>query len=98
MFDMHATAPSGGDCTAPYAVVLDKNYTLGEFIAAVISKSDEWGYIDFEHSGAVFTAPRFEYRYGRLLTPLSREIACRQVVSARAHGGYTRMDYHLTIE
>lgn len=97
MFKMYATAPSGGDCTAPYAVILDKPYTVQEFVAAVISKSEEWGYIGIEHKRAVFGEPCCEYKYGQLLNKLPQETLCKKVVSVRASGGWTRMDYYLTV-
>lgn len=97
MFDMHRTAPEGGDCTAPYAVILDKKYTVQEFVAAVISKTEEWGYIGIEHKGATFGEPHCEYRHGKLLNELPKETLCKKVVSVRASGGWTRMDYYLSV-
>ncbi len=97
MFKMRATAFPGGDCTAPYAVMLDKEYTVEEFVNAVLTNKAEWGYIGIEHKGATFGAPNCEYKYGHLLNELPQEVLCEKVVSARAHGGWTRMDYYLTI-
>ncbi len=98
MFCMRQTAFEGGDCTAPYAVELDKEYTVQEFVTAVLSKSKEWGYIGIEHKLATFGEPHCEYRYGQLLSELPPETLCKKVISARAHGGYTRMDYYLSVD
>uniref|UniRef100_UPI004056BC1B hypothetical protein n=1 Tax=Alistipes sp. TaxID=1872444 RepID=UPI004056BC1B len=95
---MRQTAFEGGDCTAPYAVELDKEYTVQEFVTAVLSKSKEWGYIGIEHKLATFGEPHCEYRYGQLLSELPPETLCKKVISARAHGGYTRMDYYLSVD
>lgn len=37
MFSLTRTTPVGGDCTAGYHVNLDKEYTLQEFIDAVLT-------------------------------------------------------------
>ena len=31
-----------GDCTADYEVILDKQYTVREFVSFVLSQKDEW--------------------------------------------------------
>lgn len=98
MFNMRLTAFESGDCTSPYAVELEKEYTVQEFVTAVLSKSEEWGYIGIEHKLATFGKPCCEYAYGKLLYELPKEILNKKVVSVRAYGGYTRMDYCLTVD
>lgn len=36
MFRLTQIGPEGGDCTAPYTVTFDKEYTLEEFVNAII--------------------------------------------------------------
>ena len=92
------TGNAGGDCTAPYSVLLDKEYTVKEFITEILkSRSDEWGYIVIEKKGEIFGKPNCEYRYGKLISNLPKEILDKCVISARAHGGWTCMDYLLTV-
>lgn len=98
MFNILQAAFESGDCTTPYVIELEKEYTVQEFIDAVLLKSDEWGYIGIEHKLATFGKPFCEYKYGQLLYELPKEILNKKVVSVRAHGGYTRMDYCLTID
>ena len=46
MFTLIQCTPTRGDCTAGYEVDLDKEYTLQEFIDAILTnKKDEWGEI-----------------------------------------------------
>lgn len=44
MFSLRISGPTAGDCTAPYSVQLDKEYTVEELVNAIITnRSDEWG-------------------------------------------------------
>lgn len=98
MFSFKSTGSVRGDCTAPYDVILDKTYTVEEFVEAVLTIHDEWGYIGISKKGAIFGDPKCEYRYGELITePLPDNVLNRKVKEAKASGGYTRMDYFLKI-
>lgn len=97
MLRLEQTGKIGGDCTAPYTVILDKSYTVKEFVIEVLKDRSEWGYIGIEKKGEIFEKPYCEYRYGKLLSKLPHNILNRRVISARAHGGWSRMDYKLNI-
>lgn len=99
MFKLHQLRPEGGDCTAPYAVDLGGEYTVREFIRDVLLDKREWGYIgiDIGHN-SIFGDPCCEYSHGGLKTSLPAEFLTMKVVSAKASGGWSRMDYLLTTE
>lgn len=98
MFKLTQIGRERGDCTAPYAVTLDKAYTVREFIQTVIAKcSDEWGYIGINDGETIFGKPCCEYRRGKLISNLPEEIQDKIITSVKADGGWTRMDYMLDI-
>lgn len=95
----HAT---GGDYTAPYDVILGKPYTVGEFIAEILStRPNEWGYVDVICEGSNYLTPsaRMEYRHGEALNKLPESILRLQIDidNVKASGGWSRMDYSLKI-
>lgn len=47
MIKFKRTASTGGDETAPYDVIFDRQYTVREFIDYVLTRR-EWGYIYFK--------------------------------------------------
>ena len=97
MFDLTFKGPERGDCTAPYWVELDKDYTVEEFIQTVLTIKYEWGYIKIHQRPPVsfFDYPECEYRHGKLLTNLPQEYLYKPVKFAEAAGGWSRMDYVL---
>ena len=98
MFKLISNGPEGGDCTAPYIVELNGEYTVKTFIADVLKIKDEWGYIGIEHGRSIFGDPHCEYSNGKLKTLLPDKYLNLKVVSASAHGGWSRMDYILGVE
>lgn len=97
MFKFSQSGPISGDCTAPYEVSLDKEYTVRTFINEVLTRENEWGYIGIENGYAIFGDPFCEYRHGKLASKMNEEILDKPVLSVSASGGYTRMDYLLKI-
>ena len=100
----HAT---GGDCTAPYDVILDKPYTVGEFINEVLTtRSNEWGKLIVRRKGSGYfdRMASAEYRYGEMRsyegkkTTIPEEIASLPIKEVKAAGGWSAMDYNLIIE
>ena len=86
MLQFIQTHPAGGDCTAPYTVILDRKYTFGELVDEILTKR-EWGYIRF--SG-------FEYKYrGSECDEIPNEIRNLSICSVKASGGWSRMDYNV---
>lgn len=89
--------PEGSDCTAPYSVELNGEYTVAEFIHDVLLNKREWGYIYID-SNNTYREPLCEYRNGELKTEPKAEYLNLKVTCARAHGGWSCMDYVLTLE
>lgn len=98
MFKLHQIRPEGSDCTAPYDVELNGEYTVEQFVKDVLLNNREWGYIGIDNGSAIFGDPKCEYRYGTLTSRLPDEYLKLRVVAASAHGGWSRMDYILTVE
>lgn len=100
MFEFVQTGPTAGDETAPYDVILDKTYTVQEFINTVITKlSGEWGYIGVKNpKDPFFGEPHCEYKWGKLLSSMPDDILTKTIRSAKASGGWSRMDYILVLD
>lgn len=98
MFKLKQTGSERGDCTAPYDVILDKPYTVKEFISAVLTeRSDEWGSIGIDNGHTIFGSPRMDYKKGVGEYEPLKNFFDKPVKSATASGGWTRMDYLLTV-
>lgn len=88
-----------GDCTADYKVILDKQYTVREFVSFVLSQKDEWGAIQiYDPDKSWLDYDEYEYRYGNLNDDIPNEIMEKKIISVSAHGGWTAMDYVLKLE
>lgn len=87
-----------GDETAGYSVELTKNYTVSDFVDDVLLIDGEWGHIGIHDKYSVFGSPECEYSHGKLKTKLPNDIMDKEVLSASAHGGWSRMDYQLKIK
>ncbi len=91
MIKLTQTSETFGDCTALYSVEMTKPYTVGEFIKEVL-KRKEWGYIETDDGD------KCEYKGSKILsTDIPDETLSKPVIKARAHGGWSRMDYVLDI-
>jgi len=95
MFRLTQNTPGRGDATAGYEVTLDREYTVQEFIDAILqNKSNDWGYIGIEAPGTFFGSPNCQYKYGSVVTEqLPADILSRKIKKAKADGGWSRMDY-----
>jgi hypothetical protein len=94
MIKLRQLKPEGSDCTTPYEVILDKPYTLGAFIKQIlIQRPNEWGY---------FEVPPYverSYKNSKLISfNFSYDILDELVESVTASGGWSRMDYHITLK
>lgn len=104
MFKMNQASPVRGDCTCSYDIILDKDYTIREFIKTVLTeKSNEWGYIGIntdegDFSAKIFGDPRCEYKCGRLLCSLPEEYLDKKINKVNGDGGWSRMDYLIWID
>nr|DAF99913.1 MAG TPA: hypothetical protein [Siphoviridae sp. ctJT77] len=102
MFTLTICTPTSYDCTAGYRVCLDKEYTLQEFIDAILTnKRDEWGKIRMAKRNCPwYDYPSIDYRYGNITnTPnIPEKVFGYKVKSVTASGGWTAMDYIITLE
>lgn len=90
-----------GDCTALYDVILDRQYKVKEFVELILStQTDEWGHIGIKSEEEPFFGyPVCKYRYGKLTTnPLPNKILEKKIKYVRVNGGWTLMDYLITLE
>ncbi len=103
MFRLIQSTPVSGDCTCGYNVILDREYTVKDFIDTVLSeRAGEWGYIGIydqsDFVGRHFGNPNAEYRYGKLVSDnFPEDILSKEIKSVSASGGWSRMDYVLHI-
>ena len=97
MFTFYQTGPTRGDCTSPYEVTMDKEYTVNEFIQEVLTQK-EWGYIGIYCQGEIFGDPKCEYNNDKLLYSLPNEYLNKRLIKVKADGGWSRMDYLLWTE
>lgn len=102
MFSLAGTTPVGGDCTAGYRVIFDKAYTLQEFIDAILTNNKrEWGGIKIARRNcAWYDYPTIGYRHGEITNEpnLPEKVYGYKVKSASASGGWSNMDYIVTLE
>lgn len=91
-----------GDCTAPYAVELDKEYTVGQLIDVILTRAGilrEWGYIGIYDGESIFGNPKCEYADARLGNGnMPSEFLAKKVIKVEADGGWSRMDFMLWVE
>lgn len=84
-----------------YRVNLDKEYTVREFINWVILKKYEYlGFIGIKdkNSTSPYGNPYCSYNKGKQETDLPDEIMCQKIVSVNARGGWSRMDFLITLQ
>lgn len=91
---------TAGDETTPYKVLDFKSRAVGEFTQEVLMENpDEWGYISV---GGHFYQTRkrgsCEYRYGKLLSEMPKELLGIEIREVLASGGWSRMDYTINWE
>ena len=100
MIEFIETAENG-DCTRSYNVILDRTYTVNEFISMILSeKKDEWGCISIDRpfTSWSFQYPNCKYECGKLTTkPFPYDILAKTIKEVKASGGWTRMDYTIII-
>ena len=106
--------PVGGDETGEIYFDLVEKCTVKELCDYIVANDRDWGYIGLERKrgpdgyfhGSLFGEPNIAYFHGKYVdggrNPIefnfSEEIANKTVKSVRAHGGWSRLDYLLTVE
>lgn len=84
---------SYGDCTSSYNIVLDKSYTVEEFINTIFNeRNNEWGTIDiFSHYSRAYNKGKFTYN------TFEQCLLDKKIKKVTGHGGWTNMDYVIYI-
>lgn len=93
--------PTGSDCTGPISVDISKPMTLGEFIDEWLNGwRREWGTfaIKTKEKSFVLANPRWEYRYGELMSDISEKWRNRKIKSVIGHGGWSLVDLLFELE
>lgn len=99
MFRLRQCTPESSDCTCGYSVELDKEYTVREFVDTVLrERSNEWGNFYIGDKSPIFNNPEYRYRYGKLLKEIPVDILDMRIASVDASGGWTRMDYQMSLD
>ena len=97
-FTLRRTGPISSDETAPYDVVFLEKMTVGEFVDYVLTLN-EWGRISLyiPGFGSGDMQPYCQYNHDKLKNELPEEYMDRTIASATAHGGWSLMNYTLTL-
>lgn len=102
MFTLTQCTKTFGDCTAEYRVGLDKEYTLQEFVDAILTnKKDEWGKISIaKRNSSWYCCPYIDYQYGNITVKsnIPEKVFGYKVKSVIASGGWSLMDYIVALE
>ena len=98
MFELIHSGGPYSDQTSVYTVKLNKEYTVGEFIHEVTSNKLEWGHIGIYDGKSIFGDPSINYHDGQIIDEMPDKYLVMKVMSARAYGGWSRMDYLLCAE
>lgn len=92
--DFEQQGPMRGDCCATYSVKLSRACTLQELIDYILTQRRSWGYLRIK--GNLF--PSFEYKYGQYVcSSLTETDLRRKVAEISANGGWSRMDYFVSL-
>lgn len=97
MIEIKQVTETFGDCSAYYDVILDKEYTVEEFIEEILKiRSQEWG--KFKINTFLNYQEYIEYSHGKQIkNNFSDDILKKNVIAVKAYGGWTQMDYKLII-
>lgn len=98
---IHTGGPYG-DCTSRYDVKFNGPMTVREFIEEILNNNPisnhEWGTIGIACEGEIVGKPKCSYADGKITTePLPEEYMNKVIVSCTAHGGWSLMDYKITV-
>lgn len=100
MISIKATGSMGGDSTYPYEAIMDRPYTVREFVDEILAKKENWGCIRVsDNPRDLFGEALCWYRYGKLEEEYVtlRECESMQVKSAHGSGGWSRYDFTLMV-
>lgn len=98
-FRLRAIGPTCGDETTPYEVIFNESMTVREFSDYVLTLN-EWGCIGIYNPDArsFFGDPQRWYHQDKWDSgPLPENIMDKTIKKAYASGGWSRMNYMLTL-
>ena len=99
MIRIKATGSMGGDATYPYDVIMDRPYTVKEFVDEVVAEKGNWGRIDVSDSPDKWRKDVLcWYRHGKLdERGMTEGYEDKLVKSAHGSGGWSRYDFTLMV-
>lgn len=100
MIEIKATGGMGGDATYPYDVIMDRPYTVKEFVDEVLAEKENWGCVHVSDNPRNMLGKALcWYRYGKLEEEYAslEEYENRLVKSAHGSGGWSRYDFTLMV-
>ena len=94
--NLRSCGPTAGDCTTPYDVIIKGEYTVASFIEEV-DVNDNWGAVYVKREPFWFGGDKVcDYGRGKTVKNTDEYDDCK-VVSAHAHGGWSRYDFYLEV-
>ena len=95
-FKLVCTGGPYGDCCCSYAVELRGEWTVQEFVKAVLERNPcEWGFFYIQRAGQKWyeAQVKIEYQYGNLKSTVPEKIARKKIKRVHSNGGWSLMDY-----
>lgn len=94
-----------GDATGWYNIVFHRSYTVSEFVNSVIKRKNNnnrfyRGRIQLYNGSwnPVLEHPTYRYTDGSIMNPIEDDILNKEIIEARADGGWGIMDYILKLK
>lgn len=87
----------GGDCTCRYYIDKKQEFTVQDFVSAVLENTAEWGSIYIYTNKSDYDY-KIEYAHGKLKNTIPDNILTKQVYELNGCGGWSLSDYNLTLK
>lgn len=98
MFNLVQSGPVYGDSTSNYTVVLERDYTIFEFIEELLLRVSDWGSVIVVGDELGLIKFVLKYKYGEVKSSnITSDLLSSKVINITCHGGYTRMDYTIKL-
>ena len=95
-FKLVCTGGPYGDCCCSYAVELHGEWTVQEFVKAVLERNPcELGFFYIQRAGQKWyeAQVKIEYQYGNMKSTVPKKIARKKIKRVHSNGGWSLMDY-----
>ena len=97
MIRLRTAGPTCGDCTTPYDAVMDRQYTVQEFVDEVCSEERNWGHVNISQDpNNMYGKLLVDYRHG-VYGEVPEQFRDMIVKSAHGSGGWSRYDFTLMV-